>query len=248
MAQYAEDDYPEDFVLTPRDSRKQRAIRSGYIGPKNNRGQPDTTGTDEIGVMIYPQNHVNYKQYSGQWKNGEFEGHGTVVYDNDDTYTGHFVNGKMHGRGYYTFPDGQVLDGEFSDDLIVRGKHVCPGYYTFQGNFVDGQMHKGIMKSDDGTEFEGTFETPTKRFGIFRYKNGNIFRGQFDLVEGGWKLNGYGEMILKGVFNDHKYKGHFRNGVRLTKGGSRHDRTRSCRKRTSLRNKSKKRLLKKRRC
>jgi hypothetical protein len=92
------------------------------------------------------------------------------------------------------------------------------------------------MKSDDGTVFEGTFETPTKRFGIFRYTDGNIFTGKFDLVEGGWKLNGYGEMIVKGMFTNYTYKGHFRNGVRLTKGGSRHDRTRSRGKGKSQRN------------
>jgi len=40
--------YPEAFVLTPRG-----VIRSGYTGPKNESGEPDTTGIDEIGVMIY---------------------------------------------------------------------------------------------------------------------------------------------------------------------------------------------------
>ena len=228
-ADYDDDVFSEDDVRTPRDSPQQLAIRSGYTGPKNNMGEPDTTGTNESGTMIYLPNE-HYVSYSGQWKNGEFHGKGTVRFGSDNNghiYTGKFKNGALHGHGVYTFPDGQVLDGEFMDDKIVIGKHVCPGYYTFQGTFVDGKMHNGIMKSVDGTVFEGTFETPTKRFGIFRYTDGNIFTGKFDLVEGGWKLNGYGEMIVKGMFTNYTYKGHFRNGVRLTKGGSRHDRTRS---------------------
>jgi hypothetical protein len=256
----ADDDdvFSEDDVWTPRDSPKQLAIRAGYTGPKNNHGNPDTTGTNESGTMIYPPNE-HYVSYSGQWKNGEFDGKGTVRFGSDNnghTYTGGFNNGEMHGRGVYTFPDGQVLDGEFRDDKIVRGKHICPGYYTFQGNFVDGKMHNGTMISDDGTVFEGTFETPTKRVGIFRYTDGDIFTGKFDLVEGGWKLNGYGEMIVNSMSTKYTYKGHFRNGVRhgrgtinmpgyrysaeynndrettksrrtLKKGGSRHDITRS---------------------
>lgn len=213
-------DYLEDFVLTPRDSPQHRAIRSGYTGSKNNMGEPDTTGTNEIGTMIYPPNE-HYASYSGQWRNGEFAGYGTVRFGSDNTghtYTGEFNHGELHGRGVYTFPDGQVLDGEFRDDKIVRGKHVCPGYYTFQGNFVDGKMHKGTMIADDGTIFEGTFETPTKRVGVFKYTDGDIMTGTFNLVEGGWKLNGYGEMIVNSMPTKYTYKGHFRNGLKHGRG------------------------------
>jgi hypothetical protein len=209
--------YPEEDVLTPRDSHAQRAIRSGYTGPKNTHGEPDTTGTDEIGVMIYPPNE-HYVRYSGQWKNGNFEGHGTVIFGSDNkdhAYTGGFKNGELHGRGVYTFPDGQVLDGEFNHDKIVRGTHISSGW-TFQGAFVNGKMHKGRLIEDDGTEFEGTFETPTKRFGVFRY-NGDVLSGTFDL-DGGWELNGYGEMIVNSMPVKFTYKGQFRNGVRHGKG------------------------------
>jgi hypothetical protein len=210
--------YPEEDVLTPRDSRAQRVIRSGYTGPKNNHGEPDTTGTDEIGVMIYPPNE-HYASYSGQWKNGEFEGHGTVLFGSDNidhTYTGGFKNSELHGRGVYTLPDGQVLDGEFNHDKIVRGTHVCPSY-TFQGTFINGAMHKGKVIQDDGTEFEGIIETLNKRVGVFRYTDGDVLLGTFDF-DGGWKLNGYGEMIVNGMPVKFTYKGHFRNGVRHGKG------------------------------
>jgi hypothetical protein len=80
MAQYA-----EEYVLTPRDSREQRVFRSRYTGPKNNRGEPDTTGTDEIGVMIYPPN--------------------------DDTYTGEFIDGAKNGHGVYKYSNGMVREG-----------------------------------------------------------------------------------------------------------------------------------------
>lgn len=167
--------------------------------------------------MIYPPNE-HYASYSGQWRNGEFAGYGTVIYSNGHTYAGGFKDGEKHGRGVYTFPDGQVLDGEFNDDNIVRGTHVCPGYYTFQGNFVNGKMHKGTMVSDDGTIFEGTFETPTKRVGVFKYTDGDIFTGHFDLVDVGWQLNGYGEMNVNSMSTKFTYKGQFQHGVRHGNG------------------------------
>jgi hypothetical protein len=40
------DVYFEYIVLTPRDTAEERAIRAGYRGPKNNRGQADTSGSE----------------------------------------------------------------------------------------------------------------------------------------------------------------------------------------------------------
>jgi len=217
MEHYPEDDV--DNVATPKDSYETRAIRSGYTGPKNKRGQPDTTGTDEIGVMIYPPNDGNYKRYSGQWKNGTFEGHGTVVFDNDDTYTGDFKNSILHGHGVYTYSNGQVLDGEFFDDVIVRGKHECPNY-TFQGSFVNGNIYEGDLIYADGTKFKGIFKTSTKRVGTYMYTNGDVFSGTFDRDRdnGVWSLNGDGKMIVNSVPDKYIYKGQTRNGVRHGKG------------------------------
>lgn len=203
------ENYSEDDVLTPIDSRKQRAIRSGYKGPKNDSGKPDTTGTDKIGVMIYPPDDY-YVRYSGQWKNGVFEGHGTVVFDNGDTYTGDFKNSKLHGYGVYTYLDGQVLDGKFIDDVIVSGEHTCSNY-KFQGTFVNGKIYEGKIIYGNGTKFEGIFQTPTQRIGKFMYTNGDVFSGTFNRDGVEWLLNGYGEMIVPDKYT---YRGQTRNGVR----------------------------------
>ena len=51
----ADDDvFSEDDVWTPRDSPNQLAIRSGYTGPKNNHGNPDTTGTNHFPSFLHP--------------------------------------------------------------------------------------------------------------------------------------------------------------------------------------------------
>lgn len=208
--------YLEDDVPTPIDSSNQRAIRSGYTGPKNNRGKPDTTGTDEIGVMIYPPDDY-YVRYSGQWKNGIFEGHGTIVFDNGDTYTGDFKNSKLHGYGVYTYLDGQVLNGKFIDDVIVSGEHTCSNY-TFQGTFINGKIYEGKIIYSDRTKFEGIFQTPIQRFGKFSYTNGDVFSGTFNRDGVKWLLNGYGEMIVSSVPDKYTYRGQTRNGVRHGNG------------------------------
>ena len=209
-------DFSEDEVSTPRDSRVQRLIRSRYTGPKNNHGQPDTTGTDEIGIMKYPITHWQYISYSGQWKNGKFNGHGTVAYKGGDTYTGGYIMGKKHGRGVYTKNDGEVLDGEFIDDEIARGTHISHSA-TFTGTFQNGQSYNGRIVFKNGDVFEG--KRVQKGFnGTFRYSNGDIYYGSFDLSSGREKLYGYGELIVKSMPVNFTYRGYFKNGKRHGKG------------------------------
>ena len=188
--------YPEEFVLTPRDSVDQRKVRSGYTGPKNNRGEPDTTGTDEIGVMKYPPNDV-YNRYSGKWRNGVFHGQGTLINDNGDTYTGEFIDGEKNGRGVYKHSNGMVREGDFENERHVRGKLIHPDY-TFQGTFVNQKPHTGTFTYKNGMvregefenerhvrgklirpdyTFQGTFVNEKPHTGTFTYNNGTVFTG-----------------------------------------------------------------------
>jgi hypothetical protein len=197
-------------VPTPVDSNEQRKIRSGYTGPKNNSGEPDTTGTDEIGVMKYPPNDVYYKRYSGQWRNGEFYGQGTLINTNGDTYTGEFIDGAKNGRGVYKHSNGMVREGEFENERHVRGKLIRPDY-TFQGTFVNEKPRTGTFTYNDGSVFTGTCESETTQVGTFRYPDGDIFSGTFK----DWTLNGDdAEMIVNSRPIKFTYKGQMRNGVR----------------------------------
>jgi hypothetical protein len=208
--------YLEDFIPTPRDSVKQRTVRSGYTGPKNNRGEPDTTGTDEIGVMNYPPNDAVYERYSGQWKNGEPDGQGNLIYRSGDTYTGEFIDGAKHGRGVYKHLNGMVREGEFRNGVNVRGTLIHPDY-TFQGTFVNEMAHKGMFTYKDGSVFTG-IESKTKRVGTCKYPDGDVFSGEFTADGVRWLLNGYGEMIVNSMPTKFSYRGQFRNGVRHGKG------------------------------
>lgn len=200
--------HAEDSVLTPRDSHEQLVIRSRYTGPKNDRGEPDTTRTDEIGVINYPPNNDTYKLYSGQWKNGEFDGQGTVIFTDGETYTGGFKDGELHGHGVYKYSNGVVREGEFIHDVQVSGTLIRPDC-TFQGTFLAGMEHTGTFTYTDGIVFTGTRESDTKRVGTVRYPDGDIFSGTFE----DWKLNGDdAKMIVNSVSDKFIYKGQMQNG------------------------------------
>ena len=180
--------YAEEYVLTPRDSREQRVFRSRYTGPKNHRGEPDTTGTDEIGVMIYPPN--------------------------DDTYTGEFLDGAKNGRGVYKHSNGMVREGEFIHDLQVSGTMILPDC-TFQGTFLAGMEHTGTFTYTDGRVFTGTLESKTKRVGTVRYPDGDIFSGTFEDWKLNCDD---ARMIVNSRPAKFTYRGQMRNGVRQGHG------------------------------
>lgn len=203
----------DDGASTPRDTVEQRVIRSRYKGPKNHRGQPDTTGTDEIGVMNYLPDDDIYKSYSGEWKNGEFNGKGTVVFKNDDTYTGGFQDGSLHGHGVYKHSNGMVRDGEWVNDVQVRGTLIRPDY-KFQGTFdKNHHPHTGEFTYNDGSIFRGTKESEIKKVGTFTYPDGDIFYGTFEYQDG-WKLHGdNAAMFVRSRPNaQYNYEGQMRNG------------------------------------
>ena len=56
-------------------------------------------------------------KYVGEWKDGKYNGHGTVTSSYDGRkYVGDFKDGKKHGKGTYTYPDVVTYVGEWKDD------------------------------------------------------------------------------------------------------------------------------------
>ena len=51
--------------------------------------------------------------YSGDFKKGMYDGQGTMTFTNGATYAGGFKDGYMHGHGIMTFPDGHTHEGEW---------------------------------------------------------------------------------------------------------------------------------------
>ena len=87
------------------------------------------------GFKQYPDG----SSYSGEWKDGEYQGHGTFIHSdgslekaqwhegkkqgegkvlqvNGISYEGNFENDKRHGRGYYRIPGRSMYEGEWIND------------------------------------------------------------------------------------------------------------------------------------
>lgn len=104
--------------------------------------------------------HYDYGVYSGEWKDGDKNGTGTMTWSDGDVYEGDFLSGTMHGVGKFTWANGDVYVGEWKGGTMSgKGKltwgNKCEYY---EGEFSNGERHgKGIYRNPNGNLFEETF-------------------------------------------------------------------------------------------
>jgi hypothetical protein len=58
--------------------------------------------------------------YVGEFKNGEFNGQGTITYKNGSKYTGEFKNSDYDGWGTLTDANGKAISGIWSNDKFLH--------------------------------------------------------------------------------------------------------------------------------
>ena len=182
--------------------------------------------------IIFPRN-----EYKGEWKDGKFEGKGTLTEAWGGVYTGDFKNNLAHGFGRQEEKDGSWWEGEFKNDLL-HGKGIFVNYdgATFEGNFFEGFLHgQGIYTKLDGTKATGNFvKDYLNGQGKWEYANGDIYVGSFkddnregkgeqtykngNKYVGSWVKdlkNGYGVYTWS---NGDKYVGQWKDGSQAGKG------------------------------
>jgi len=86
--------------------------------------------TTEEGLRCY---------YVGEYKNGEFHGKGTIIYQDGQVYNGDFKNGIKNGYGTSYSINGGKYVGEIKND-----KYHGKGTYTS----ANGSVAKGIWKNN----------------------------------------------------------------------------------------------------
>lgn len=116
-----------------------------------------------------------YKSYEGQVRNGEPNGRGVIVYENDDRYEGQVKNGIPNGKGMFLFADNSRYEGD-----MRNGKPNGSGTFTF----TTGDRYTGSVKAGE----------PHGR-GVFTFANGDIYEGEFYLGQ----AKGQGVFISKGM-------------------------------------------------
>ena len=121
-------------------------------------------------------------RYYGTLKNGKFEGHGKLEWDNGTVYEGNFQNGVFSGRGRLRAADGRSYSGDFARGAFDgRGRFEAPSGEIYEGDFVAGEFTgRGTYSRPDGARYRGEFvKWRLNGQGRFIDPAGNIYEGEF---------------------------------------------------------------------
>ena len=98
--------------------------------------------------------------YTGDTRNGEPYGMGTMRMSNGDRYEGAFVEGRFHGNGVYLWVSGERYEGEFHDgEMHGRGTYVAADGTTVTGRWSEGSY---VRASDTSNSTETAAETVSR--------------------------------------------------------------------------------------
>ena len=124
----------------------------------------------------------NKFNYDGDWMYDKYEGYGTF-FNFGEKYIGNFKKGKKCGEGTLYKNNGDIIEGEFSDGKIIKGKIMYKNEDEYEGEFIDGKISGK---------------------GIYKYKNGDIYEGFFEneLFNGEGKITKSNGEVDKGIFKD----------------------------------------------
>jgi len=160
---------------------------------------------DGQGVLSF----VRGDKYEGQFKDGKYYGEGALSNANGDVYTGQFKYGNYDGQGTLKYAGGGTYTGQFSNGLPDgKGTKTCSNGDTYDGQFSAGRFlnGQGTETANDGSRFSGHFKDGQYVQGAMNKTNGEKYSGQFK--EG--KYDGQGVMTSA---NGDKLTGLFENGL-----------------------------------
>lgn len=93
------------------------------------------------GKMVFAKTDIR-KSYTGQWKNGDFDGEGILLYKNGDSYSGEFKDGMPHGIGKYMDAEGTYYQGSWEHGMRSgQGQLYANQKLVFAGCWSKGRAH-----------------------------------------------------------------------------------------------------------
>lgn len=66
--------------------------------------------------------HTPHFYFKGNFKNGVFDGQGSITFNDRITYNGNFTKNRINGMGTFTFPDGSSYEGIVKTYTDPKGK------------------------------------------------------------------------------------------------------------------------------
>ncbi len=139
-------------------------------------------------VLFFKDGKPTGERYNGEIANGNYNGKGSITYENGDRYEGAFVNGKRHGYGTYTFKNGDRYEGNYIDGLANgQGTYTYASGESWTGELKNNTRYTGkgvtLFLEDGkptGARHEGYTENGRyKGQGVYVYANGDRYEGEF---------------------------------------------------------------------
>lgn len=149
--------------------------------------------------------------YKGSFKNGKFNGQGSLVVKDAYKYTGSFKDGSIDGKGTYTYSTGEVYTGEIKNGIIEgNGTMTYKNGKKSTGIWKENKFWSGIgyfIYEDNSSYYGGVKENMPDGQGVRNFTNGKTFIGTFSKGE---PLNGKGYFFF--TKDNTSYEGTLVNG------------------------------------
>ena len=118
------------------------------IWPNNGEGVGQTYKGEWKDDMKNGQGEINWtngQKYIGGFKDGKYDGVGTMITQNGSKYVGDWKNGMKNGSGTQTFKNGEKYIGNFKDDKYSgEGTLTKPTGEVFSGEWLEGEYQTSI--------------------------------------------------------------------------------------------------------
>jgi len=161
-------DIPPELVESPPGLGKSASnidVPEPYVEPPHYRyqGNRDLWGYPQgKGTLVLSDSGDTYV---GNFKDGKFDGDGTMTYKDGDKYVGEWVDNEIHGEGKMFYIDGSTYVGNFdSGNWHGKGRFTHINGDTYEGDLINGKSGGfGIYTWSKNTE-----ETPHSYEGYFK--------------------------------------------------------------------------------
>jgi len=146
--------------------------------------------------------------YTGETKNGQFQGQGTYYWADGGRYVGEWSENKRQGQGTMSWANGQKYIGQWWDDeLNGQGVMELPNGDKYIGESRNSNRHgQGTMIWSDGTKYIGEWKNNMMHGqGTIDNFMGTKYVGQWMLDKrhgNGSMTNSSGEKYIGEWFND----------------------------------------------
>lgn len=195
---------------------------SVFNSPSEETSREITELPTEDGWFVYMDEIGN--EYEGQFKNGVYDGYGTMLYSDSTMYEGTWVNGVREGNGKIYWNSGCLYVGEMHNDLMHgSGYMLYPMGDYYYGDFKEGQITgfgtKAFLRDATASTQQKKYDIYTGEmkdgflhgYGTMHYTFGGVFYGNYNMNI----RTGYGTYVWEETDDPgipwSMYKGNFAN-------------------------------------